>query len=190
MIVQQRVTVEEFLQLPEQKPYLELIHGFARQKAMPSAPHSYMQVQLGRRLANWSDLAGGFVLSEQRCILRIDGETQVVLPDLAWFPADTLPSLPAGAIHVPPALAVEILSPDDRYGEVQDKVSVYLQAGVMVVWVVDPLARKVTVYGPSSVLRVVSPPAVLSDPALSGLEIPLEDLFSRLPEQSQPAVEA
>ena len=43
-------------------------------------------------------------------------------------------------------LAVEVLSPDDRSADVAAKVREYLSHGVMLVWVVDPSARTVTVH--------------------------------------------
>ncbi len=41
-------------------------------------------------------------------------------------------------ICAPPELAIEILSPDDRAGDVQDKIDDYLGFGVGCVWVIRP----------------------------------------------------
>ena len=40
-----------------------------------------------------------------------------------------------------PLLCIEILSPDDRFGRMDQKISDYLQMGVRSVWVIDPLAK-------------------------------------------------
>jgi Uma2 family endonuclease len=45
-----------------------------------------------------------------------------------------------------PDLAVEVLSPDDRPGEVLEKVGDWLNAGVRLVWVVDPRRNAARVY--------------------------------------------
>ena len=44
-------------------------------------------------------------------------------------------------IRTPPLLCIEVLSPDDRMSDTQEKVDDYLQMGVEVVWVVDPRRR-------------------------------------------------
>jgi Uma2 family endonuclease len=57
----------------------------------------------------------------------------------------------------PPDLAVEVLSPGDRPGDVQQKVAEYLARGVSLVVVIDPEASTV------SVSRGSTAPVVLSD---------------------------
>lgn len=47
-----------------------------------------------------------------------------------------------GPIMAPPFLAVEVLSPDDRAGEMQDRMDDYLNAGVKYVWVVNPITQR------------------------------------------------
>jgi len=46
--------------------------------------------------------------------------------------------IPEGHIRVPPDLAVEVVSPNDFYYDVEKKVDEYLRAGVRMVWVVNP----------------------------------------------------
>jgi Uma2 family endonuclease len=41
----------------------------------------------------------------------------------------------------PPALVVEILSPDDTYTETQSRSADYLRMGVPCVWIIDPTSR-------------------------------------------------
>lgn len=41
-------------------------------------------------------------------------------------------------ITVPPEVAVEVLSPEDRAADVQDKIDDYLRFGVPAVWLIDP----------------------------------------------------
>lgn len=45
-----------------------------------------------------------------------------------------------------PDLAVEVLSPSDRPRWILDKVGEYLEAGVRLVWVIDPLKSTAVVY--------------------------------------------
>jgi Uma2 family endonuclease len=63
---------------------------------------------------------------------------------------------PEGHIRLAPDLAVEVVSPNDLAYDVDSKVEDYLQAGVRLVWVVNPVARTVRVHrpdGPGATLR-------------------------------------
>ena len=57
----------------------------------------------------------------------------------------------------PPILAVEILSPSDTQEKIDEKIALYLETGVAVVWVVNPRFRTVTVFRPDA------PPALFND---------------------------
>jgi len=46
----------------------------------------------------------------------------------------------------PPTLAVEVLSPDDRWPEATRRVTDFLRHGIVVVWLVDPDAKAVAVH--------------------------------------------
>ena len=71
MTLHVKSTLNKFLERPEVKPYEEYLHEEIVSKTMPSFPHSLTQIELGRRLANWANEAGGYVLSEQRCVLHV-----------------------------------------------------------------------------------------------------------------------
>lgn len=57
---------------------------------------------------------------------------------------------PEGFITIAPDLVVEVVSPNDSYYEVDRKVEEYLEAGVRLVWVINPDTRSVIVYAPDS----------------------------------------
>ena len=60
-------------------------------------------------------------------------------PDVGFIRADRVPSARTrGFFPGPPDLAVEVVSPTDRGGEVLAKVRNWLAAGCQVVWVADP----------------------------------------------------
>ena len=63
---------------------------------------------------------------------------------------------PEGHIRLAPDLVVEVVSPNDLAYDVDSKVEDYLQAGVRLVWVVNPMTRTVRVHrpdGPGAMLR-------------------------------------
>lgn len=46
-------------------------------------------------------------------------------------------------LHNPPLLCVEILSPEDRFSRILERVEEYLQMGVPEVWIIDPRTREI-----------------------------------------------
>ncbi len=73
----------------------------------------------------------------------------------------------------------EIVSKDDRYVDILDKLREYRAAGVRHVWVIDPCLRQLHAYNESGLTTL---------PALSlpeyQLEITLDELMQHLPADS------
>jgi Uma2 family endonuclease len=75
-------------------------------------------------------------------------------------------------------LAVEVLSPDDRAGQLHQKIRAYLKAGTRMVWVVDPDNNTVIVYHPSGDAHVYSgQDEVTGEDVLPGFSFTPERLF-------------
>ena len=70
------------------------------------------------------------------------------------------------------ALVVEILSPEDRWGRVTQRINWFLQAGVPQVWLVDPEGRAVIVYRLGQYPKVVE-----GDEELTGLDVSPDHRF-------------
>jgi Uma2 family endonuclease len=67
-------------------------------------------------------------------------------PDIAFVKAGRLPHRVRGLVPLAPDLAIEIVSPTDSLADVSDRAKLYLQAGVTLVWVVNPYDQEVWVY--------------------------------------------
>lgn len=69
-------------------------------------------------------------------------------PDIAFIAKERLPEVMPQESFWPgaPSLAVEVLSPEDRTGEVDEKIDAWLNAGCDAVWIVDPKLQTVTIY--------------------------------------------
>ena len=77
-----------------------------------------------------------------------------------------------------PSLVVEVLSPNDTNEEVNEKIDLYLNAGVPLIWYIDPRRKTATVYRPGEAVRTVNEHEILSGEAvLVGFEVLLGDLF-------------
>lgn len=90
----------------------------------------------------------GIVTGEGGYLLQHDPDT-VRAPDAAFLAVDRIPpgGLPEDAyVDGAPNLAVEVVSPDDRDGDIAEKVALWLAAGAERVWEVRPRTRTVTVH--------------------------------------------
>lgn len=83
-----------------------------------------------------------------------------------------------GYSELAPDLVAEVLSPDDRPGEVLSKVGDWLDAGVRLVWVIEPIRREARVYrADGSQSSVDGAGALDGEDVLPGLSCSLADCF-------------
>jgi Uma2 family endonuclease len=174
------MTAEEFLALPDDGVERMLIRGELRERTMTTRgyPHCRVNARLGHVLLTWRDAQpeprGEVVVGEARVRIRHDPDTIVGI-DLAYISADLAARTDplARFIDGPPVLAVEILSPSDVQEDINAKVLDYLDAGVLLVWVVDPVFRTVTVYRPDAAPELFNDRQDLSaEPHLPGFRVP------------------
>jgi Uma2 family endonuclease len=177
------LTVEEFERLPDEDLYrIELVRGTIVREPRPGGEHGLISSELFSRLDRHVRAAGlGRVLVETG--FRLPGSPATVRgPDVAFLARERLPArAPRSFWEGAPDLAVEVISPSDRWTRVQDKAFDYLDAGAREVWVVDPLARRVTVYRSRTESVVLGADSTLSGGTLlPGFELRLSELFSGL----------
>ena len=101
-------------------------------------------------------------------------------PDVSFVRAGRFPDevVPIDWVSLPPDLAVEVVSPNDRPRWVLDKVGEYLEAGVRLVWVIDPQARRAIVYRSLVDVREVARDGELEgEDVLPGFRCRLAELF-------------
>ena len=83
-----------------------------------------------------------------------------------------------GYLDVAPELVVEVLSPDDAWSEVTQKLREYFSVGVKLVWVADPASRTVYAYRTTTDVREFAErDALPGDDVLPGFSVPVKDLF-------------
>src|SRR6185437_3576351 len=151
----QTMTTEQLLAIPEDGIERELIGGQLRERTMTrrNRRHSRSNTNIGTVLKVWlltqPEPRGEVLSGEAGFILTHDPDTTVGI-DVAYISAETAKANPENAklIDGIPVLAVEILSPSDTHEGISEKVAQYLKVGVLLVWVVDPVFRTVTVYQP------------------------------------------
>ena len=77
-------------------------------------------------------------------------------PDLAFVATARAAAIPpSGYAALAPDLIAEIVSPGDRPGELLAKVGEWLEAGTLLVWVIDPRRAEARVYRADGSLSVI-----------------------------------
>jgi Uma2 family endonuclease len=103
-------------------------------------------------------------------------------PDVSVAGSDLQQPLGDRYFEGPPTLAIEIMSPEDREGDVARKIEEYFDAGVARVWIVRPRNMTVTVHRPGGDSHTyTAADALTSDDAgfgIDGLRIELAALFA------------
>lgn len=181
MTTRTRSSLDEYLSLEETKPYLEFIDGEVVARAMPNAAHAALTAEIIADLINYARIHTEWRVSNELRHLHRD-DRWVFLPDVSVTSRAKLrvqgPGKP-DPVEVMPDFAIEVLSPDDRPGVVMRRVAHYLQAGVRLLWLIDPDEEQITVWQPGESPKVVTPPATLSaDTVLPGFEIDTVRLFA------------
>jgi Uma2 family endonuclease len=180
-----RLTLEEFLALPEGDVTYEFVKGEAVPKyknddMSPKFFHGSTTGALFILLSAWVQEKGRVVI-EWAIKLKIENENWMPVPDLTYVSYNLLPAdwLKDEACPVPPELAVEIISPGQTFGEMTEKAADYIKAGVSRVWVVDTKARTITIFAPVSVPITYRDNLIINDDLLPGLEITPNEVFQR-----------
>lgn len=165
-----RMTPEEYLALPEEKPYLEYVDGMVIQKPMPTAEHADLSAFITIELGLYCREHGGKIRPETRTAF---GETNYRLPDLSFFPAAS------GADEdAVPLVAIEVRSRNQTLAELQAKCRQFLAAGTRECWIVDPVSESVLVLTPDDELTRVPGTADLTSELIPGFTLSLPALFA------------
>jgi Uma2 family endonuclease len=158
----------------------ELVAGEVVEISPVGFDHGDAAGELIRLISNFArDRSLGRVGPEVGFILARDPDT-VRAPDVAFLSNEkvALARGKRGFLPFAPDLAVEVLSPDDTYVEVDAKVSEYLAAGTRLVWVVNPPARRVVVHAAGGPIRVLNAGDVLDGgDVLPGFQVRVGALF-------------
>jgi Uma2 family endonuclease len=180
------MTTEELFDLPETDEVdRELIDGELWEEPMTKRTpgHSRIEAMLGHLLSAWNDqqpTPHGQVFSGE-CAFRIRRKPDTTVGiDVAYVSAELAARTAEDArwIDGVPVLAVEILSPSDTFYKVARKVRAYLNAGVALVWIIDPFLKVVYVHRPQAKPELLTEGAeLLTEPHLRGLHIAVATLF-------------
>ncbi|MBA2753398.1 MAG: Uma2 family endonuclease [Chloroflexia bacterium] len=158
MVTVTLTTVDDMTDLPEGPERYDLIEGELFRMSPAADRHGEIAMTIGFHLRNYvvPNRLGTVWASETGFILRREPDT-LLAPDVSFVATGRRPPVDqrVGFVNVVPDLVVEVVSPSDRRRYVSAKVTAYLDAGVRLVWVVEPRTRTVTVHASGQPERVV-----------------------------------
>lgn len=176
-------TVEDVLRLCDREPkrLCELVDGVLVEKVS-----GHLESRLAARLIF---LLQSYLEEHDLGILTAaDGPHQILFdqvrfPDVAFIAYDRIPEGADPATPVPhwiPSFAVEVLSEGNTKAEMVRNLRDYFEAGVELVWYVDPSDRTVRVYhSPEAVTTLTAADDLDGENILPGFRLSIRDWFDR-----------
>ncbi len=142
--------------------------------------------RLIQQLANWAEQDGSGI--------GFDSSTEFTLPngakrspDVAWIILERWNTLTEsqqdGFPPIAPDFVIELVSPSDlknqRYEDLQEKMQEYMDNGIRLGWLIEPLTQKVEIYRPQQAVEVLQSPTTLSgEEVLPGFVLDLKPIWN------------
>jgi Uma2 family endonuclease len=190
--VQMGMALDEFVRLYDQEGPFELIRGERIPKLPTVARHNV--TARAAFVALYTDVQqkqSGEVFSEAPFILPGTYSPNWVkdsrIPDVMFISSARLSAYKAQTpdwqdkpFIIVPDLVIEIVSPNDRFSEVNDKIDLYRADGVRLIWLIDPQRQTVAVYTPEHELPDIKrlDDTLDGSDVLPGFTLPVRQLFS------------
>ena len=174
-------TAEDLFCLSATGRRLELVKGKVYEMAPAGGRHGYSAMNIGVLMGGHVRLhrLGRVFAAETGFIIQRDPDT-VRAPDAAFVSQHRLSAdeIPDSYIDLVPDLVVEVVSPNDRRREVQEKVEEWLNAGARLVWVLYPATRSAIVYRSlSDVSNLTADDYLDGEDVVPGFSCRVGDLF-------------
>ncbi|WP_342596655.1 Uma2 family endonuclease [Cyanobacterium aponinum UTEX 3222] len=147
---EKRISLKDFLQLPETKPIKEFINGYVYEKPMPKGKHSTIQTFLTTAINQQ-----GFI--NKKCCafteLRCNFDERSIVPNISIINWEKIPKDEQGEIaniiEIAPDWIIEILSPQQSSIRVIDNILFALNHGSQISWLIDPQERIIMTFLPN-----------------------------------------
>lgn len=173
------ITGEEFLAMGDIGP-CELVNGRIVPMSTNGGEHGLIESEIIFQLKRFNTQhKAGWVLGGEAGVYVRGNPDTVRGMDAAYISKVRHPARPRGYLDVAPELIVEVISPNDRWKEIQDKLKEYFAIGVEQVWLIEPEDRTVFVYSAlTEVIRLSEADTLHGEGVLAGFTLPLVELFA------------
>jgi len=173
-----RFTPEDLLQLDDERLY-ELVDGQLVEKPMSSEANEVAWIIGGHFFVFFSQTKAGKAYPEQAYQCFPNDCKLIRRPDVSIVVANRLAGVnKVGHVTIAPDIAIEVVSPNDKVFELDEKIADYKSAGVRAIWVVDYKARTVRVIKPGApTMELEDHQTLTGEPVLAGFSVLVADLF-------------
>ena len=177
-----RATIDDVIRIEAKENRLcELVEGTLVEKAV-GFEESRVALRLGQLINVYLDTNDRGICVGEGGMMQI-APGLVRIPDVSFISWGRLPGGESPKEPVPdlvPDLAVEVLSEGNTPAEMRRKVGEYFDAGVRMVWLIDPRKRTAHVYAsPTDSVEVRADQALDGGELLPGFSVGLGDLLDR-----------
>jgi len=161
------ISVEEYLRT-SYRPDCDYVDGEVLERNMGEKSHAKLQKAILLYLSAREKELGIWVIQEQR--VQVSAK-RFRIPDICV----TLGEPNEEILRQPPFICIEILSPEDRWPRIQQRIDDYLAMGVPSVWVLDPAAKTAYSVTRSAGTNQVTDVLKTLNPSV---ELPLSEIFT------------
>lgn len=159
----------------------ELVEGKIIMRSPTSWRHGNYESRFDRILGGFVEehQLGKVLVGEVGLYTRRDPDT-IRGADVLFISTDRLAQVKSASfLDVAPELIVEVMSPDDRWSEVKQKLKEYFSIGVILVWVADPSDKTVSVYRSLTDVRLLTESDTLDgEEILPDFKVSVASLFA------------
>lgn len=170
---------EELLALGDIGP-CELIDGRIVPLSPTGAEHGVVEANLSYELTHFARQRGaGWVLTGEVGIYTRRAPDRVRAADIVFLSKERSPAPPGHRfLDIAPDVVIEIVSPDDRWQDIRQKIEEYFAIGAGQVWIVEPANRTVLVYrSPTTIQKFEEGDVLTGEGPLEGFQLPVARLF-------------
>jgi len=173
---------EDLFTLPDDGFRYELVKGELRRMPPSGGEHGVVVVNFTVLIGQFVKAnALGAVFGAETGFRLASNPDTVRAPDLAFVRRERIPEggIPRDFWPGAPDLAVEVVSPSDRYTDIEEKTQDWLDAGTRMVVVVNPRNRTIVVYrSRTDVIRLTESDLFDGGDVLPGFTCRVSDFFS------------
>jgi Uma2 family endonuclease len=173
------MTAEELFEMPG-PGRRELIRGVLHEMEPTGGSHGIVALRAGALLLRYAEQHGGLSYAAETGFLVSRDPDTVRAPDAAYLGPERAVAIGHTSGYLPgaPDLAVEVVSPNDTFSDVQGKAFLWLSSGCQVVLVIDSANRSVTRYrAADGVVKFAAEDVVDCAPAMDGFAPTVAQLF-------------
>ena len=100
------------------------------------------------------------------------------IPDIAYFTQEQVKGMRRGEKFSSP-FTIEVISPNDKFLDIEEKIADYFDANVKLVWCISPKQQQIYVYTSPTEVKIYKGSAVCSaKPVLSDFSFKVENMFA------------